>query len=178
MKVQSPFAAYDIPLQAMPNGEHRYSFALKGDFFGLFEASLITEAQIQVELQILRMGSRLDCTFRSEGSMQVGCARCLEPLGWPIQDESHLVVQCSDSVSELDSDEILVLPSGEISWNVAQFIYESIHLHYPLRAVCDEASLPCRSQEPWSEQSLLTYQTSDNSPTDPRWDRLKHVNFQ
>ncbi|MFM7911499.1 MAG: hypothetical protein ACKO9W_04890, partial [Bacteroidota bacterium] len=81
MKAHSPFAAYDIPLQAMPNGEHRYSFALKGDFFGLFEASLITEAQIQVDLQIHRMGSRLDCIFRSEGSIQVGCARCLEPLG-------------------------------------------------------------------------------------------------
>ncbi len=178
MKAHSPFAAYDIPLQAMPNGEHSSSYALSGDFFGLFEASLITEAQIQVDLEIRRLGVRLDCNLRSVGTFQVGCARCLEPLAFPIQDDSHLVVQLIDSGSEVNSDEILVLPSGEISWNVAQFMYESIHLHFPLRAVCDEAALACQSQEPWSEQNLLTYQTSDNAPTDPRWDSLKQVNFQ
>ncbi|MBM3935881.1 MAG: DUF177 domain-containing protein [Sphingomonadales bacterium] len=178
MKVHHSFAAYDIPLQAMPNGNHQYSYVLGGDFFGLFETSIIKKAHIKVDLDIHRQGSRLDCYFRAQGTLQVGCARCLEPLDWPMQDNSHLVVQISDTDSENDSDEIVVLRSGDIVWNVAQFMYESIHLHYPLRAVCQEAALPCSSTDLWSDQNLLTFQTSDNAPTDPRWDTLKQVNFQ
>lgn len=178
MKAHHPFASYDIPLQAMPNGEHCYSYELGTDFFGLFEASLIHKAQIQVELRIHRQGSRLDCQFGAQGTMQVGCARCLESLDWPVQDNSQLVVQLSDNDPGDDSDEIVVLPSGELVWNAAQFMYESIHLHYPLRAVCQEASIPCRSGEPWANKDLITFQTSDFSPTDPRWDTLKQVNFK
>jgi uncharacterized metal-binding protein YceD (DUF177 family) len=178
MKASNPFAPYDIPLQAMLNGEHCYSYRLEDDFFGLFEASLITKALIQAELQIHRQGSRMDCQFVAKGTMEVGCARCLETLNWPVQDHSCLVVQISDHDSGNFSDEMVVLPSGETAWNAAHFMYESIHLHYPLRAVCQEASLPCRSKERWAENDLITFQTSEFTPTDPRWDTLKQVNFK
>lgn len=177
MKAHLPFAAYEIPLQVLSNGEHRYSYALDKDFFGLFEASLITQAQILMELEIYRQGNRLDCHFHAQGTMQVGCARCLEPLNWPVHDTSSLVVQLRETDSGPDSDEILVLPSSQPTWNVAQFMYESVHLHFPLRAVCQEASLPCSSKVPWSDQDLFTYQTSNDDPHDPRWDTLKQVNF-
>lgn len=178
MKALQPFASYDIPLQAMPNGEHSYSYELGADFFGLFESSLIQSAQIQVELRIQRLGSRLDCQFDANGTVKVDCARCLEALDWPVQDRSQLVVQLSDSDSGNDTDEIVVLPSGETTWNTAQFMYESIHLHFPLRAVCFDASIPCHSAEPWADNDLITFQTSGLSPTDPRWDTLKQVNFK
>jgi len=71
MKAPNPFASYDISLQAMPNGEHSYSYELGADFFGLFEASLIHQAQIEVELRIHRLGSRLDCQFDANGTVQV-----------------------------------------------------------------------------------------------------------
>lgn len=179
MKASHPFSPFDIPMQALANGEHRFEYELNGVFFGLFEASLIGEARIKVDLLVQRQGGSLDCTVRSQGAFSINCDRCLESLDWPVDDQSTLVVQVTQTETQASNDEILYLAATETHLNLAHFFYENIHLQVPLRAVCEEASLTCKSPEQLSQAETIAFSTqnSDGTTVDPRWEQLKNLNF-
>ncbi|MGA1331359.1 MAG: DRTGG domain-containing protein, partial [Bacteroidia bacterium] len=41
-------SSFDLVLTSLPNGEHRMHYRLDGDFFGLFETSLITSQHMRL----------------------------------------------------------------------------------------------------------------------------------
>jgi len=178
MKTAHPLSAFDIALTSLPNGDHRYQYHLDGDFFELFEASLIKKADINVECTLVRQGNRIDCRVVSKGSMDLPCDRCLESLAWPVEDNSVLVVQLTENPAE-STDEILYLALGETRLNLAHYFYENIHLHLPLRAVCAESGLPCQAPEGFDALANDTSSapSTGTDSTDPRWEQLKQINF-
>ncbi|NBW32629.1 MAG: DUF177 domain-containing protein [Cytophagia bacterium] len=177
MKTAQTLSAFDVALTSLPNGEHRYHYRLDGDFFGLFEASLIKKADIEVDCTLFRQGNRMDVRVLSKGAMDLPCDRCLEPLAWPVEDESVLVVQLTEAPAE-SNDEILYLPLGETRLNLAHYFYENIHLHLPLRAVCGESGLPCQAPSNFEALSEgAASKTPATDQTDPRWEQLKQINF-
>jgi len=178
MKTAQPLSAFDIALTSLPNGEHRFQYHLDGDFFELFEASLIKKADIKVDCTLVRQGNRIDCRVVSNGSMDLPCDRCLESLAWPVEDTSVLVVQLTENPAE-STDEILYLPLGETRLNLAHYFYENIHLHLPLRAVCGESGLPCKAPEGFEALVNQTASATNTGTdqTDPRWEQLKQINF-
>ncbi|MFM9142434.1 MAG: YceD family protein [Bacteroidota bacterium] len=178
MNPAASLSTFDLVLTSLSNGEHRMHYRLDGDFFGLFETSLIQKAAVEVECVLNRLGNRLDCRVRSQGTISLTCDRCLEGLDWPIQDDSALVVQLTENPAE-STDEILYLPMGETRLNLAQFFYENIHLHLPMRAVCEDASLLCQAPAGFDshEQPNTASTSTDEAPVDPRWEQLKQINF-
>lgn len=178
MKPVASLSSFDLALTSLPNGEHRMHYRLDGDFFGLFESSLIQKAAVDVECVLHRMGNRLDCRVSSQGTISLLCDRCLEGLDWPVKDDSALVVQLTENPAE-STDEILYLPAGETRLNLAHFFYENIHLHLPMRAVCEDADLPCQAPAGFDPQpqSNSNAKSTDEVPVDPRWEQLKQINF-
>ncbi len=178
METAQPLSAFDIALTSLTNGEHRFQYHLDGDFFELFEASLIKKADIIVDCTLVRQGNRIDCRVLSKGAMDLPCDRCLEPLAWPVEDTSVLLVQLTENPAE-STDEILYLPLGETRLNLAHYFYENIHLHLPLRAVCADSGHPCKAPNGFE---ALANQTASATNTgtdqiDPRWEQLKQINF-
>ena len=178
MKTAQSLSVFDIALTSLPNGEHRFQYHLDGDFFGLFESSLIKNAEIKVDCTLVRQGNRIDCRVVSNGAMDLPCDRCLESLAWPVDDTSVMVVQLTESPAE-STDEILYLPLGETRLNLAHYFYENIHLHLPLRAVCGESGLPCKAPEGFEALANQTASATNTGTdaTDPRWEQLKQINF-
>ena len=75
-----------------------------------------------------------------------------------------------------DNDELLILPQGEHTLSVAQYIYEMIVLSVPAKRINTQAtnlSEVLDTIDSFSPKELEV--AADDSQTDPRWDELRKL---
>jgi len=103
----------------------------------------ISDANIDVQLTLIRNTRFLELNFEMNGWAEVDCDRCLDPMKLDISSKEQIIVKFDDNVSEdgpEDSD-VIFLSYSEDKINVAQYLYEFAHLSLPIRRVHgDDAS--------------------------------------
>jgi len=128
---------YTISFKGLSLGNHTYDWTIDNVFFGKYEMSEISAANINVELTLVKHSSFLELLFKMNGSAEVVCDRCLDPLKLDITSENKLYVKFSEQVGEddLNDNDVIILPYSEDRLNVAQYLYEFAHLNLPIRRV-------------------------------------------
>jgi uncharacterized metal-binding protein YceD (DUF177 family) len=115
--------------------------------------------------------------FNMKGSVMLTCDRCLDEFDIPVDSQTKLIVNFGKDNSE-DSEEIITISESENEINVAQFIYESIHLALPMKRVHpddEKGNSTCNSEVMKKLQEHTSETSEDND--DPRWDILKKITF-
>jgi uncharacterized protein len=166
-----PLKEYDIPFLGLKVGKHEYQFILKDSFFEAFEHSEIEHAEIHVHLELEKQSTMLVLDFELEGTVDLVCDRCGDPVSQPIEGNQRLIVKFGDQSSGTDED-ILVLGTNENAVNVAQYLYEYAHLALPARHV-HESEEEC-NQEVMAAMSKYIV-TNDNRDD---WAALKNLHFE
>jgi uncharacterized metal-binding protein YceD (DUF177 family) len=114
-----------------------FDWTIDGCFFACYEISEIIDANISVQLTLLKHTSFLELDFILNGWAEVICDRCLDPLRLDMESEAKMIVKFGDHAGEDDSedDDVIILPFGEDRIDIAQYLYEYAHLNLPLRRV-------------------------------------------
>ena len=128
---------YIISLKGLSSGDYAYDWKLDDKFFALFETSEISDAEIDVQLVVVKHSRYFDLSFDLDGWAQVSCDRCLDPVKLEISLQSQMIVRFGECAGEDQSDEndVVILPYGEEQLDVAQYLYEFAHLSLPIRRV-------------------------------------------
>jgi uncharacterized metal-binding protein YceD (DUF177 family) len=132
--------AYSVPIGDLPVGKQEFEFEVSNEFFVHFEGSEVLGANVRVHLAVEKSAEVATLLFSMKGTATVECDRCLDELTLPVAFDDELKVYLSAPAAasgdeeETDSD-IVFLPAGETSLNLAQYIYESIYLSLPMQRI-------------------------------------------
>lgn len=121
---------YSIPYKGLSVGSHTFEFEVDDRFFQAFESSEIQRGHGKVNVVLEKQNRLMSLTFDMLGEVEVACDRCLEEFMLPFTYHGTLQVRFSETEQESDG-EILWISPQEPQLELAQYIYESIHLSLP-----------------------------------------------
>ncbi len=164
-------ADYNIDIFKLSNSSHQYNFDFDDSFFDLFEDSLVDKGNGKVDLVLLKSDSFMELKFEMSGEIELVCDRSLEPFWFKLDLKNRLLLKFGDDWEEL-SDEILMMPRGEQTINVSQYIYEFIGVAVPMKKLH-----PKFNNEEEEEDFFYSSEdgNDDDMPIDPRWKKLKDL---
>jgi len=125
---------YIIEYTDLPAGSHLFEFSVDNAFMQQYHSDpLENNFNIQAEITLTKHNHSLQAVVKLKGTISVICDKCLVPYVYPIETESHLLIEKGNP--ENSSDEILIIEENDNKINFSQYIYESISLALPYRIV-------------------------------------------
>lgn len=163
---------YKIEIFGLSNNTHHFDFEFEEEFFSLFENSLISKGKGTCKIDLTKTDSMITLDFNIQGTIELECDRSLELFDYPIEIEKELIFKYGDEEKEL-SEDVRVIPKGTQEINIADFLYESIHLEIPMKKLHPKFQNEEESDE-------MIYKSDDekkeDNEVDPRWEALKKLN--
>lgn len=179
---------FDIRFVHLKPGYYTYQFGINDHFFAAFEYSIIEKASIQVDARMVKENEGLlHFTFFIEGSLNLGCDRCLDAFDMPIHLEEQLIVKVKDNDSsetenKYDEEENLVyIEPEDIAFNVAKPIFDFINLSRPMKPTCDDVNKDCNPEMMAilrNMENTTESRSNNDQDIDPRWEALKQFKQQ
>ncbi len=182
---------FNIPHINLSLGIHHFDFEVNDAFFSHFEESEIQKADVKVGIELLKESSMMVLEFSIQGEVEVICDRCLDTFYLPLDNQYRLIVKFGEDYQE-QSDEVIVIPTGDSPLYLGQIIYEYLHLSLPLKKVHPEDANGHSGCNPAIMEALKQYtKTTEqdeedkdqeekdytNKQGDPRWDALRNLKF-
>lgn len=166
---------FSIPFIGLKVGLHQLKFEVDIAFFAEYENSQVSEGSLTVLLDLDKRSHMAVMDFRIEGTVITDCDRCMESINLPIQGEYTLHAKYSEQSMD-STDEIIYIHPRLDRLNVAQFIYEFIHLSIPMIKTCELAiDANC------NEEILIHFkqESEENGEVkkNPMWDALNDLNL-
>jgi len=174
-----PLKEFTIPFIGLKIGTHHYDYKIEKAFFEYFEYEDFNDANVKVDVNLLKNTTLLELNFKISGTVNINCDITNEPFNQNIENEFDLVVNFGDEYNDENID-ILVLPHGAYEINIQQYIYELIVLSVPIKRIhpgIEDGTLSSDILEKLKELSpkLDDEQKEDNKEIDPRWNTLKKL---
>lgn len=159
---------FDIEFIKLKEGEHQFEFHIGDAFFKAFDSSLSAQ-DIVVNLLFNKSGSMFTLEFGFEGKLETECDRCLSSIGLPVKGRHTLLVKITEHPKESE-DDLIYLSTSDYKLNVAQHIYDFIHLSLPIKKTCSDAGLECDPAVTEKINSVIDVEVPDSESELPDWD--------
>lgn len=169
----SILSAYSISYKGLKLGEHSFDFDIKNDFFTEFPEGEVKEGTLTAKILMNRQSNLLEFDVVITGKVKVTCDRCLEQFYLPIEYKGYLLAKIGNEPIEDEAD-LIFLTEDDHEVNLAQYLYESIHLSLPLKRY---HGLRGTNIEDCDQEMLKYIKFEEDEPTeiDPRWQALKDL---
>lgn len=167
---------YEIAFHGLKEGRHSFEFLVKKEFFENYKESIVSNGSLKVNVSLEKNLRLMALDFAIVGKVEVPCDRCLDLFMLPLNYQGKLFVKFGETNEEL-SEDVLVLNTNEHSLNIAQYIYENIHLSLPYKRVhpdLQNGESGC-NPEMLNKLSELIIHDTPTEPNDSRWDQLKSL---
>jgi uncharacterized metal-binding protein YceD (DUF177 family) len=125
---------YQIPFLGLKPGKHEFSFVLDQTFFDLFESSDIHQSDIQASLMLEKQSTMILIDFELDGSVEVLCDRCGEPMSQMMRTKQRLIVKFGEETDD-SMDDMLILGPAEYQIDVSRYLFEYAQLSLPAKNV-------------------------------------------
>lgn len=169
---------YDISFVGLKQGKHLFEYEIDKSFFGLFDYQEFNDIHQKVTITLNKMSNLLELSFKNRGEVNVNCDITNEPFDLPVEGKLHLVVKFGEEYNDQD-EELLVIPNGEHTINVAQYIYEMIVLSIPAKRVHPGVEEGIFHPEILEQLDKLApkehEEIMEDGQIDPRWNELKKL---
>ena len=166
---------FSIPFSGFGDGVHEFDFQVDRTFFATFEDSPIEEGEFTNHLIFEKSPGMLVLTFTNKGSIQTTCDRCLEEFTLSIDDTQSLIFKFSEE--ESDDPDVVHLPIGTKTLNVAEYIYEFIVLAIPMIKTHDLADEDCDEEMlSFLDAPIDDEPDAEDEPENSIWGTLKNFN--
>jgi uncharacterized metal-binding protein YceD (DUF177 family) len=166
---------YVINFTGLKEGEHNFEFDLDNKFFEYFDYNDFNSCQIKAEVRVNKKPNLLEFVFSSKGQININCFVSNEPFDYLQEHQIKLVVKFSSELIN-DNEELVILPVGTSTLNVAQYLFEMIILSLPIKIIHPgvvDGSLESETLNKLKE--LESKAQEKNSKIDLRWDKLKDL---
>lgn len=164
--------AFKIPFVGLKLGQHEFEFDIDNSFFETLSYSLIERGNLKVWLNFEKKETMLLCSFIVDGTVEMVCSRCNEPMDAEIEGELEIIYQFGHE--SYDDENIIVISPDSYEIDVKQPIYELITISLPTRPIHEEGK--CDEEMVKLIEKFQAKEKKDNDNTDPRWSALKNLN--
>ncbi len=166
-------AKYNIPFFGLKEGKHVFDFEIEREFFEYYNNPEIETGELTVNVELYKQPGLLELGIIIRGTVKLQCDRCLDYFNMPLNYDGKLYVKFGEEKEDLDEN-VIVLKENTHSLNLAQFLYEYIHLSLPYKRVhrdakdCNKEMLKRLGEHSFNEESTESI--------DPRWKGLNELN--
>jgi len=169
---------YSVPLQGLQEGQVRSVEFQAGDrFLSYYPEAEHTKADLTIKVSVVKTADFVILEFHLTGTVNVQCDLCLDYFDKPIDATRHLYLTTDPGKQDEEKDVVLIgIDENEV--NVAQYIYEFIHLTVPIK---NEHPLDKDGNSTCNRDMLDLINThkatrkKDPDQIDPRWAKLKEL---
>ncbi|HNX21715.1 MAG TPA: DUF177 domain-containing protein [Bacteroidales bacterium] len=185
LKAQDNKSEFKLRLAGVANGKHSFSIVCNKTFFDNNEISDILDGSVNVLINMDKSDKMLRLDFHYTGTVTVECSRCLDPVLYPIDFKSQLLVNLVQEIPEdfENDDEIWMINEKDYDLDIYQFVFESIILSLPSQIIHpddSEGNSTCNSDFLNTLAQYMVdepFEDEEEEKTDPRWDALKNIKF-
>ena len=126
---------YDLSFSGLTLGKHSFEFDIDQKFFDLFDyAQEFSSPEIKAKITLNKHSSFLEMSIETEGTVLLVCDISEAEFEQPVQNKIEILVKFGEEFDD-SNEEILILPIGSHSVNVAQLIFESVILSIPMKHI-------------------------------------------
>lgn len=176
--------SFTINFASLADGEHLFDYQVDNKFLKHFEASLVQEGNVEVNLRLIKFLNSLELNFTIQGTVLTPCDVCAEEFDLLIQGNEQIMVKIVSEIPTNDDEyNVLYLKEGISSINIAEMLYELLTLSVPMRKVhplgadgaytCDPDVL--KYLETNDDIEVSDEEIDDNDRINPIWDELKKL---
>ncbi len=170
---------YLLHFRGVPEGRYDYKYIVKDSFFENFPESVIKKCEVNVGVTMAIRSRFIELKFNLIGIINLDCDVCLDDFDLPIEYNTNLKVSFSKEGSDITNVyDHIILADTENDIQLAQHIYEYIHLCIPSKVVHGLDKDGIRECNPNMLAKLEELRpTIDEEEIDHRWDKLKNLKF-
>jgi uncharacterized metal-binding protein YceD (DUF177 family) len=175
--MKNTMKVYDIHFSALKLGEHQFTYEFGKEFFTDFGNLTFKDVSLKALILLEKKENALQLQFKLTGQALLNCDITNEPFWHPLKSETTLAVKFGDAFDDTN-EEILILPQGEHSLNVAQYLYELAILAKPQKVIHPEVEAGNMGQKELKKLKELSPDNKGRKETeaiDPRWNKLKDL---
>lgn len=133
---------YDIAFVGLTPGIHEFHYEVDNKFFENFNSPDFFNCHAAIKVTLEKSNALMLLKFDIDGSVEVTCDRCGNPLKLTLWDEFNLVVkpvEDADQMNESEDDpDIYYISRNESHLHLASWIYEFVLLSIPNQRMCSE----------------------------------------
>ena len=163
---------FKIPYTGLSLGKHDFQFEVNDKFFAFFDYEDLKDSKVDLTVELDKQSSMIQLFFSFKGVATVACDRCGDDMQINLKGEERLIVKYGETSYIDQTDDILVISPAEHEIDIAQFVYEYIHVALPV-SHSHKDSKDC-NQEVIKKLNELS-QHNETEETDPRWAALKNI---
>ncbi len=164
---------FAISFAHLKEGIHQYDYEIKDEFFENFEFSEAKKGNLCLKVILEKTSRILSLNFIIKGSVITECDICLDEVEIEIESDKIIFVKFGDNYRE-ETDEIIFIPFNCNEINIAQYIYEYIHLALPMKRVHPDDNNGKSTCNPIMLKRINELQCKKEQSN--RWDILKNLN--
>jgi uncharacterized metal-binding protein YceD (DUF177 family) len=153
-----------ISFRGLKLGTHEFEYDLNDTFFTLFEFSDYSGLQGKAVIKMLKSETVFDLDFTFSGSIVAPCDVTNEHFTQALTNSFVMQVKFGEEYND-ENEELLILPHGDHSFNISQFLFELVVLSIPPKLTGPNAGNGIEDFIKEEEEKI----------TDPRWDQLKNL---
>ena len=167
-----PLASYILPIGGMDIGKHAYDFKVDAYFLNQFENSPITDADVDVTIEVDRRTTLAVLDISLAGHIHCACDRCTAPITLPVSFTHQVFLKDKEGVDSQD-DDIIFINLEQATISVSNLLYDLFLLAIPIQKTYD-----CEQEEkrPCDEDILARLDQDDDDENlggSSIWDELK-----
>ncbi|MDR1006858.1 MAG: DUF177 domain-containing protein [Bacteroidales bacterium] len=174
-------SAYILDVRSLPYGQSTQQYHITKELFdGIgteneqkgFED--IISADITADVMIDKSEKLISLIISCNGTIEVVCDRCLDPLDVEIACEDNLYIKFGGDEMR-DGDDVIVLDDKETKVDLAQYLYEIIITQKPYRCVHGENGEGQCNENMMAILEKQCKKDYDKEEIDPRWTALQKL---
>ncbi|HEY2726128.1 MAG TPA: DUF177 domain-containing protein [Parafilimonas sp.] len=168
---------YEIAFVGLKPGLHYFNYSIEDKFFANYEKQEFSNCKANIKLELDKKNGFMLLKFDVDGTVDVSCDRCGNPLTLQLWDEFKVMVKLVDNPEEMNEQEedpdVYYINRGESHLYLADLIYEFINLSIPLQKMCapNEMGGPQCNKEVLAK--LKNIENINNKEANPVWTALK-----
>ncbi len=169
--------AYEIAFVGLKPGVHEYNYEIGDKFFQAYDEQDFSNCRASVKLLLDKKNGFMLLKFDVDGTAEVNCDRCGNPLTVKLWDEFNIVVKMVDEPEKMNDTEedpdVYYISRTESHIFVGDWIYEFINLSIPSQKICADDVNGSKSCNEDALNRLEQMRSDDETGANPIWKGLE-----
>ncbi len=169
---------FEIAFVGLKPGLHHFEYQVDDKFFANYGEQDFSNCNATAKLELDKKNGFMFLKFDIDGTVDVNCDRCGNPLTLQLWDEFKVMVKLVDNPDEMNEQEedpdVYYISHGESHLHLADWIYEFINLSIPLQKTClpdEEGNTQCNQEV----LAKLSQATETDKAANPMWEALNKL---
>ena len=131
---------FEIAFVGLKPGIHNYEYRVDDKFFANYGNQDFSNCNALIKLELDKKSGFIFLKFDIDGTVDISCDRCGNPLSQRLWDEFKIMVKLVDDpdiMNEQEEDpDVYYVSRSESHLHLTDWIYEFINLSIPLQRMC------------------------------------------